>query len=160
MTRAKTGRAIDILMVEDNPGDVRLAHEALKEAKVLNEVHVVGDGLEALAFLRQEGKYANAARPELILLDLNLPKKDGREVLAEIKDDPNLRRIPVVILTVSKAEEDIFRTYDLHANCYITKPVDLGGFMDVVRAIDNFWLTIVKLPSEEGKWATSASRSY
>jgi len=108
------------------------------------------DILEALAFLRRQGKYANAVRPELILLDLNLPKKDGREVLAEIKEDPNLRRIPVVILTVSKAEEDIIKTYDLHANCYITKPVDLEGFMEVVSAIKDFWLTIVKLPPKEG----------
>jgi len=150
MTSAKTGRPIDILMVEDNPGDVRLAREAFKEVKVLNELHVVEDGVEALAFLRRQGKYANAVRPELILLDLNLPKKDGREVLAEIKEDPDLRRIPVVILTVSKAEEDIIRTYDLHANCYITKPVDLEGFMKIVRAIEGFWLTIVELPSKEG----------
>ena len=149
MTSAKIGRAIDILMVEDNPGDVRLAHESFKEAKILNEVHVVGDGVEALAFLRRQGKYANVVRPELILLDLNLPKKDGREVLAEIKEDPNLRRIPVVILTVSKAEEDIIKTYDLHANCYITKPIDLDGFMEVVKAIDGFWLTVVKLPPKE-----------
>jgi len=149
MTRAKIGRPIDILMVEDNPGDVRLAHEAFKEAKILNEVHVVEDGVEALAFLRRQGKYANVVRPELILLDLNLPKKDGREVLAEIKEDPDLRRIPVVILTVSKAEEDIIKTYDLHANCYITKPIDLDGFMEVVKAIDGFWLTVVKLPPKE-----------
>ena len=149
MTMAKIGRPIDILMVEDNPGDVRLAHEAFKEAKILNEVHVVEDGEEALAFLRRQGKYANVVRPELILLDLNLPKKDGREVLAEIKEDPDLRRIPVVILTVSEAEEDIIKTYDLHANCYITKPVDLDGFMEVVKAIDGFWLTVVKLPPKE-----------
>ena len=149
MTRAKIGRPIDILMVEDNPGDVRLAHEAFKEAKILNEVHVVEDGVEALAFLRRQGKYANVVRPELIMHDLNLPTKDGREVLAEIKEDPDLRRIPVVILTVSKAEEDIIKTYDLHANCYITKPVDLDGFMEVVKAIDGFWLTVVKLPPKE-----------
>ena len=150
MTSTKNGRAVEILMVEDNPGDVRLAHEALKEAKLFNELHVVEDGVEALAFLRRQGKYANAVRPELILLDLNLPRKDGREVLAEIKEDPSLRRIPVVILTVSKAEEDIIKTYDLHANCYITKPVDLDGFMKVLRAIDDFWLSIVKLPAKGG----------
>lgn len=141
------GRPIEILLVEDNPGDVRLTIEALKEGKVSNRLSVARDGVEALAFLRREGPHANAARPDLILLDLNLPKKDGREVLAEIKEDSRLRRIPVVVLTTSKAEEDILRTYDLHANCYITKPVDLEQFISVVRSIDDFWLSVVRLPS-------------
>jgi len=135
--------------VEDNPGDVRLTQEALTDGKVRNNMQVVEDGVEAVAFLRREGKYANASRPDLILLDLNLPKKDGREVLAEIKADEDLRRIPVVVLTTSKAEEDIFKAYDQHANCYITKPVDLDQFIAVVRSIENFWFTIVKLPSDE-----------
>ena len=151
MKSQKTGRPIDILLVEDNPGDVRLTREALKEGKVLNELHVAGDGEEALSFMRREGRHAQAVRPDLILLDLNLPKKDGREVLAEIKEDPNLRRIPVVILTVSKAEEDIIKTYDLHANCYITKPVDLEQFIQVVRSIEDFWLCVVKLPPNGAK---------
>jgi len=142
------GGSIEILLVEDNPGDVRLTVEALKEAKVRNTLHVVHDGVEALAFLRHEGEHAEAPCPDLILLDLNLPKMDGREVLARIKGDPDLRRIPVVILTVSQAEEDILRTYDLHANCYITKPVDLEQFLKVVRSIEDFWLTIVKLPPD------------
>ena len=135
-----------ILLVEDNPGDVRLTVEALKDAKVRNTLNVVEDGVEAMAFLRREGKYAGADRPDLILLDLNLPKKDGREVLKEIKTDPDLRRIPVVILTTSKAEEDVIKTYDYHANCYITKPIDLDQFMTVVKSIEDFWLTIVRLP--------------
>jgi two-component system, chemotaxis family, response regulator Rcp1 len=137
---------IEILLVEDNPADVRLTTEALKEEKIYNNLHVVIDGVEALSFLRREGKYAKAVRPDLILLDLNLPKKDGREVLKEIKTDDNLKAIPVVVLTVSKSEEDILKTYDLHANCYITKPVDLDQFMKVIRSIQEFWLTIVKLP--------------
>ncbi len=139
-------RPIEILMVEDNPGDVRLTVEALKEGKVRNNFHTVEDGVEALAFLRREGRYAEAPRPDLVLLDLNLPKMNGREVLAEIKEDPELRRIPVVILTVSQAEQDIVKSYNLHANCYITKPVDLDQFLEVVKSIENFWLTIVKLP--------------
>lgn len=139
-------RPIEILLVEDNPGDVRLTREALQDAKVLNNLYVAGDGFEALAFLNRQGKYKNAVRPGLILLDLNLPQKDGREVLAEIKVDPDLRRIPVVILTTSKAEEDILKTYDLHANCYITKPVDFEKFLEVIQAIEDFWLSIVKLP--------------
>jgi two-component system, chemotaxis family, response regulator Rcp1 len=139
---------IDILLVEDNPGDVRLTIEALKEAKVVNRLTTVGDGVDALAYLHRQGRYAGVTRPDLILLDLNLPKMDGRQVLAEIKKDPSLRRIPVVILTTSRAEEDIMRSYDLHANCYITKPVDLDQFMVVVKSIENFWLTIVKLPPE------------
>jgi CheY-like chemotaxis protein len=148
MTGEKIGRPIEILLVEDNPGDVRLTKEALKDGKVLNKLHVVNDGVEAMVFLRREGKYANAVRPDLILLDLNLPKKGGREILVEIKSDSDLKRIPVVILTVSKLEEDIIKTYDLHANCYIIKPIDLDRFIEVVRAIEDFWLTIVRLPRE------------
>jgi two-component system, chemotaxis family, response regulator Rcp1 len=139
-------RPIEILMVEDNPGDVRLTVEALKEGKVRNNFHTVEDGVEAMAFLRRQGLYADAPRPDLILLDLNLPKMNGREVLTEIKEDPDLRRIPVVILTVSKAEQDILKSYNLHANCYITKPVDLDQFLEVVKSIENFWLTVVMLP--------------
>jgi chemotaxis family two-component system response regulator Rcp1 len=142
------GRPIEILLVEDNPGDVRLTIEALKESKVRNNMSVASDGAEALAFLRCEGIHKGAPRPDIILLDLNLPKKDGREVLAEIKQDSELKRIPVVILTTSKAEEDILRTYNLHANCYITKPVNLTQFMQVVKAIEDFWFMIVKLPPE------------
>jgi two-component system, chemotaxis family, response regulator Rcp1 len=140
---------IQVLLVEDNPGDVRLTKEALKEGKLLNQLTVVGDGVEALSFLRKQGIYADAVQPELILLDLNLPKKDGREVLAEIKADPNLRRIPVVVLTTSSSEEDILKIYDLHANCYITKPVDLEQFMGVVKSIEDFWVSVVKLPTSE-----------
>jgi len=139
-------RPIEILMVEDNPGDVRLTVEALKEGKVRNNLHTVEDGVEALEFLRRKGRYAEAVRPDLILLDLNLPKKNGREVLAEIKEDPDLKRIPVVILTVSQAEQDIVKSYNLHANCYITKPVDLDQFLEMVKSIENFWLTVVMLP--------------
>ncbi|WIM06289.1 MAG: response regulator [Candidatus Nitricoxidivorans perseverans] len=142
------GRPAEFLLVEDNPGDVRLTREALSESKLRNNLTVVGDGVEAMAFLRREGKYAGAARPDLILLDLNLPKKSGREVLAEIKADPSLRRIPVVVITSSEAEQDIFATYNLHVNCYVTKPVDLDQFIKVVRSISTFWLTIVKLPPE------------
>jgi CheY-like chemotaxis protein len=134
--------------VEDHRGDVRLTQEALKDSKVLNHMSVVVDGVEAMAFLRREGKYGNAARPDLILLDLNLPKKDGREVLAEIKADERLRSIPVVVLTTSSAEQDIVKTYDLHANCYIRKPVDLDQFIAVVRSIQEFWFAIVTLPPE------------
>lgn len=133
-------------MVEDNPGDVRLTVEALKENKLHNNLHVVGDGEEAMVFLRRESEYADVPRPDLILLDLNMPKKDGRETLAEIKEDPDLKRIPVVILTTSQAEEDVLKTYDLHANCYVTKPVDLDQFIKVVKTIEDFWLTIVRLP--------------
>ena len=136
----------EILLVEDNPGDVELTREALLESKVHMRLSVVADGVEALAFLHREGKYADAPRPELILLDLNLPKKDGRTVLGEIKQDPALRHIPVVILTSSQAEQDIVRAYDLHANCYVTKPVDLEQFMTIVQSIEQFWLTVVKLP--------------
>lgn len=146
MNLTEISSPIEILMVEDNPGDVRLVREALKEYKLRNNLHAVHDGVEAMAFLRQKGQYAGAPRPDLILLDLNLPQKDGREVLAEIKSDPDLRRIPVVVLTSSQAEQDILKAYDLNANCYITKPVDLDRFIEIVRAIDEFWLTIVKLP--------------
>jgi len=143
------GKSIEILLVEDNPGDVRLTQETFKDTKVRNSMHVVMDGIEAMAFLRREGKYAGVTRPDLILLDLNLPKKDGREVLAEIKADEDLRSIPVVVLTTSKAEQDIFRAYDQHANCYITKPVNLDQFINVVKCIEEFWFTIVKLPQRE-----------
>jgi chemotaxis family two-component system response regulator Rcp1 len=139
---------IEILLVEDSPGDVRLTREAFKDAKVHINLHVAPDGTEAMAFLKREGKYANVARPDLILLDLNLPKKDGREVLGDIKESPELKSIPVVILTTSASEADILRSYRLHANCYITKPVGLEGFLEVVKSIDSFWLSVVKLPRE------------
>lgn len=144
----KQGTPVEILLVEDNPGDVRLTIEGLKEGKVKNNLHVVGDGVEALAFLRKEGKYGDAVCPDLILLDWNLPKKNGREVLEEIKEDEVLRHIPVVVLTTSKAEQDILKAYSLHANCYITKPVDLDQFIAVVESIEDFWFTIVKLPRD------------
>ena len=146
MTIETNHRTVQILLVEDNPGDARLTVEALKEAKVSNELRSVEDGVEAMAFLRRQGKYAGMPLPDLILLDLNMPKKDGREVLQEIKSDQDLKTIPVVILTTSKAEEDVIKTYNGHANCYITKPVDLEQFIKVVKAIEDFWLTIVKLP--------------
>jgi CheY-like chemotaxis protein len=136
-----------MLLVEDNPGDARLAIEALKDAKVNNNLSWVQDGVEAMAFLRRQGAYLDVPRPDVILLDLNLPKKDGREVLAEVKADKDLRSIPVVILTVSGAEEDIIKTYNLHANCYIRKPIDLDQFIEVVKAIKDFWLSIVILPT-------------
>jgi chemotaxis family two-component system response regulator Rcp1 len=139
-------RSIEILLVEDNPGDVRLTQEAFKEGKVGNNLYVVADGEQALAFLRREGRYAGAPRPDIILLDLHLPKKSGREVLSEIKQDEDLRTIPVLVLTTSKAEEDILRAYELHANCYISKPVELDEFFEAVRSIENFWLTVVDLP--------------
>jgi len=146
MRLAELTRPVEILLVEDNPGDVRLTQEALKESKILNHLHVVGDGEEAMAFLRRQGKYAKVARPDLILLDLNLPKMDGRGVLSEVKADEELRRIPVVVLTSSSAEQDILKSYDLHANAYITKPVDLEQLGVVVKAIEEFWFSIVKLP--------------
>lgn len=146
MSNQLDGKPVDILLVEDNPGDVRLTQEVLKEAKVKNDLHVVYDGVEALAFLRREGKYKDMPKPDIILLDLNLPKKTGHEVLSEIKSDDNLKRIPVVVLTVSKDEEDVIKSYNLYANCFITKPVDLNQFLNVVKAIEDFWLTIVKLP--------------
>jgi CheY-like chemotaxis protein len=142
-------RQIEILLVEDNPGDVRLTTEALKEGKVWNRLSVAPDGVAALDFLRRQPPYEDAPKPDLVMLDLNLPKKDGREVLAEIKQDEQLRNIPVVVLTTSKAEEDVLRSYKLRANCFITKPVDLEQFMNVVRAIEDFWLCIVKLPPSE-----------
>jgi len=145
------GKPVEILLVEDNPGDALLIQEALEDIKIANEVHHVKDGVEAMNFLRQKGPYAKQARPDLVLLDLNLPKKDGREVLAEIKADDKLRRIPVVVLTISKSEEDILKTYNLHANCYITKPLDLEQFIKVVKSIENFWLTIVQLPPDGAK---------
>lgn len=141
-------KPIEILLIEDNAGDARLAQEALRDAKVRNHLSWVPDGVEALAFLRRQGKYVREPRPDLILLDLNLPRKDGREVLAEIKTDEKLKCIPVVILTTSQAEEDILRSYRLNANCYIAKPVDLDQFMKIVQTIEAFWLTIVKLPAE------------
>ena len=138
---------IEILLVEYNPGDSMLAKESLKESKLKNNLYIAEDGVEAMNFLYKTGKYSKMPRPDLVILDLNLPKKDGREVLAEIKNDDNLKRIPVVILTISKAEEDILKTYNLHANCYVTKPLDLDQFMKVVKSIEDFWLTIVKLPN-------------
>jgi len=141
-------KEIEILLVEDNAGDVRLTEEALREGKVKNRLHIARDGVEAIEILRRSGKYAGAPRPDLVLLDLNLPRKDGREVLAEIKADPNLKTLPVVVLTTSSAEADILKTYQLHANCYIQKPVDLDQFVKVVRSIDDFWLTIVRLPKD------------
>lgn len=142
-----TDRAVEILLVEDNPGDARLTMEAFKEASVPNRLSHVPDGVEALAFLRRQGKYAQASRPDLILLDLNLPRKDGREVLAEVKADDHLKRIPIVVLTTSQAEDDIAKAYSLHANCYVTKPVDLNQFLRVIKAIEDFWLTLVSLPT-------------
>ena len=144
--RIKNGIPIEILLVEDSPGDARLAREALRDSKVINNLSMVSDGVEAMAYLNRQGKYENSPRPDLVLLDLNLPKKDGREVLAEIKSEEGLKRIPVVILTTSKAEEDIVKSYNLHANCYITKPVDLEQFIKVIKSIEDFWMTIVKLP--------------
>jgi two-component system, chemotaxis family, response regulator Rcp1 len=141
-------RDVEILLVEDNRADARLTIEAMKEAKVRNSISHVVDGVEALAFLCREGRYADAPRPDLILLDLNMPRKDGREVLAALKVDDRFKRIPVVVLTSSEAEEDILKAYNLSANCYVTKPVDLDQFLKVVRAIEEFWLTIVKLPAE------------
>lgn len=144
-------KLIEILLVEDNPGDVRLTREALRDGKVKNNLHVAVDGVEAMAFLRREGPYSTAPRPDLILLDLNLPKKNGREVLAEIKSDPELLRTPVVVLTTSRDEQDVLKAYEYHANCYITKPVDLEQFLAVVRSIEDFWFTIVRLPSDAAR---------
>ncbi len=149
MTNAYEGRPVEILLVEDNAGDVRLAREGLRECKLLNNLSVADDGVKAMAFLRREGEHAHAPRPDLIMLDLNLPRKDGREVLKEIKEDENLKRIPVVILTTSKAEEDIVKSYSLHANCYVTKPLAIEQFIEVVQAIETFWFTIVELPPRE-----------
>lgn len=137
---------IDILIIEDNEGDARLIQEVFNENKLFNSLHFVRDGVDAMDFLFARGKYQNAVRPDLIILDLNLPRKDGREVLAEIKSDPVLKQIPVVVMTISQAEEDILKSYKLHANCYVTKPIDLNQFSEVVKSIENFWFTIVKLP--------------
>lgn len=147
MTKQKY-KMIEILLIEDNPGDVRLTKEALKECKIANKLHVALDGIEAINFLSKKGKFNNSPRPDVILLDLNLPKKDGREVLAEIKQDKDLRRIPVVVLTTSKSEEDIIKTYNLHANCYISKPIGMEQFIKVVKSIGDFWFSIVKLPPD------------
>jgi CheY-like chemotaxis protein len=147
--RERVAPPVEILLVEDNPGDVRLTREALKEGKVYSNLHWAKDGVEALEFLKREGKHAKAPRPDIILLDLNLPKKDGREVLAVIKRDNVLKHIPVVVLTTSEAEEDVLKSYELHANCYVTKPVDLEKFIHVVQSIDRFWLTVVTLPPAE-----------
>ena len=148
MSAAARARPVEVLLVEDNPGDVRLTREALKDGKVSNNLSLAQDGVEALRFLRREGPYAEAPRPDVVLLDLNLPKKDGRQVLQEMKQDPALRTIPVVILTSSDAERDIAGAYELQANCYITKPVDLDQFITVVKSFEDFWFTIVKLPPE------------
>lgn len=141
-----TGRAIEILLVEDNPGDVDLTREMIENSKVRNVMNHVSDGVEALAYLRRQRPYTKATRPDLILLDLNLPRKDGREVLADIKQDNRLKDIPVVVLTTSEAESDVLRSYQLHANCYISKPVNLAKFASIIRSIEDFWLTVVKLP--------------
>jgi len=148
MNESKTLRPVEILLVEDNPGDVQLTREALAETKLLINLQVARDGEQALAFLRRQGCYAVAPRPDLVLLDLNLPRKDGREVLAEMKADDTLKRIPVVVLTTSSAEADILKSYDLHANCYVTKPINLDQFLHIVQAIENFWLSVVVLPSK------------
>jgi chemotaxis family two-component system response regulator Rcp1 len=147
MTQLDKARAIHILLIEDNPGDVRLTREVLKEGRIHNQLSVVTDGEKALQFLRKEGEFSNTPMPDIILLDLNLPKKDGREVLAEIKSDPFLLRIPVIVLTTSNAEQDVLNTYSHHANCYITKPVDFNQFIGVIKTFEDFWLNIVKLPA-------------
>lgn len=147
MLNGKNTIPVEILLVEDNLGDVRLTEEALKEGKIANNLSVVRDGAQALAFLHRKGEYAEAARPDLIFLDLNLPRMDGREVLAKIKEDPKLKSIPVVVLTTSEAEEDIHRSYNLHANCYVTKPVNMDQFVKAVQSIEDFWLAVVKLPN-------------
>ena len=144
----KTGNGIDVLLVEDSPGDVRLTQEAFRDANISIRLHVASDGVEAMSFLRKEGVHALAPRPDLILLDLNLPKMDGREVLAHIKEDDNLKMIPTVILTTSDTEVDILKSYQLQANCYLTKPVRLDAFEDIVKSINDFWLTKVKLPQQ------------
>ncbi len=148
MTDAEEPQPVEILLAEDNPGDVKLTQKALERGQVLNNLHVVSDGVEAMEFLRQEGEYADAPVPDLLLLDLNMPEMDGQEVLEEVKSDEDLRRIPVVVLTSSAAEEDIVQSYDLHANAFLTKPVDFDGFLDVVGRIEDFWLTVVKRPPE------------
>jgi CheY-like chemotaxis protein len=147
MTQSQPGRVIEVLLVEDDPGDVLMTREAFQDYKVGNQLHVVNDGTEAMAFLRREGEHAQAPRPDLVLLDLNLPRMDGREVLQAIKSDPDLASIPVVVLTTSEAEEDVLRSYSLHANAYVTKPVDFERFIQVVRQIDEFFVTVVRLPT-------------
>jgi len=147
MVKANSGEPIEILLVEDNPADIRLTQEGFRECKIQNNLHAVENGVEAMDYMRRQGAYDNAVEPDIILLDLNLPLKDGREVLAEVKADDHLKRIPVVVLTSSKAEEDIVKSYDLHANCYVSKPLDLDQFYKVVQAVENFWFTIVKLPT-------------
>ncbi len=149
MTTQLSGNPVKILLVEDNPGDIRLTKEALREGKVNNEMYIATDGLEALAFLNQEGQYADVPRPDVVLLDLNLPLMNGVEILAKIKADPHLKRIPVIVLTTSEDERDILKSYDLHANAYVTKPVDLERFIEIIGQIEGFWLTIVKLPPTE-----------
>lgn len=151
-----TGRAINILLVEDNPGDIRLTQEVLKDGKICNNLNVVMDGEEAMLFLRKTGKYKDANIPDIVLLDLNLPKKDGRQVLSEIKSDPVLKIVPVIILTTSSAEQDILNTYANHANAYITKPVDFDQFINVIRNFENFWLTIVKLPTKNNETTSNS----
>lgn len=146
MPSSQPGKPIEILLIEDNPGDADLTREAFATGKIDNVLHVVSDGVEAMAFLRRQGRYASVPRPDLVLLDLNLPRKDGREVLAEIKSDEALKRTPVVVLTTSKDEADVLKSYNLHANCFISKPIDLGEFIRAVRSIEDFWLTIVRLP--------------
>ena len=148
MTITQHYRPLEILLVEDNPGDVRLTQEVFKEAKILNHLSVVSDGIDAMAFLRSQGEYSDASRPDLILLDLNLPRKSGREVIAEVKGDPTLKSIPIVVLTTSSAEQDVISAYEGHANCYITKPVDLDQFIHIVTSIEQFWLSIVQLARE------------
>jgi len=142
------GEPVEILLAEDNPGDAKLTRKALEQGKVINNLHVVTDGVDAMAYLRQEGEYADRPRPDLVLLDLNMPRKDGREVLQDIESDDDLRRIPVVVMTSSEAEEDIVQSYDLHANAYVTKPIDFDGFLDVVGSLEDFWLSVVKMPPE------------
>ena len=146
MNRSLPSEPVQILLVEDSPGDIRLTREVLRDARIANELHIVGDGEQAMAFLRREGEHAGKPRPGLILLDLNLPRKDGREVLEELNADPELHLIPVIVLTTSAAEQDVLRSYDLKAACYITKPIDLDEFIAVVRSIESFWLSIVRLP--------------
>mgnify|MGYP000613311326 FL=1 len=145
---ARAGEPVEILMAEDNPGDVTLTRKALEEGKLANNLHVVNDGVEAIAYLNGEGEYADRPRPDLILLDLNMPRKDGREVLEDIKSDDDLKRIPVVVLTSSEAEEDVAKSYELHANAYLTKPIDFDGFLEIVGSLEEFWLEVVKLPPE------------
>jgi len=148
MTETNQGEPVEILLAEDNPGDVTLTKKALEQGNIINNLHVVNDGVEAMRFLRQEDEYEEKSRPDLVLLDLNMPKMDGREVLESIKTDDDLKRIPIVVMTSSEAEEDIVQSYDRHANAYLTKPIDYDGFLDIVRSIEEFWLTVVKMPPE------------